>query len=697
MHPEPQPNTRDPLEAYMAGAFLTADRRPIPLVDTHFTVRLEAGLARVETNRKFRNPEDRSIEVSITFPVPVHAVLFRLAALIDGRLLVAHAKRREDARNTYEAAVDSGHTAVLHEEVLKGVHMLSLMHVPPGAEIEVQTIWAVPLVVVGDRGTLRIPLTVGDIYGCSPLNDGDDLVSGGAQLTGRLRVEASQPILLHGRRLPNGKEVAIPLNRPIDLSVPLWSASTRCAEAHDGSVFKVTLTPAPQLTSPIRLAVMVDCSGSMNELASLIPGKLTKHEAVQRGLSEVARILSTEDQFGLWQFSSEATCLGIVTGGKTPDTTAISNLGAPSGGTEIGRALQRVVAQEPNADILLITDGKSHALDVTALARHQRRIAVLLIGEDSLEANVGHLAAITGGDVFVASGEGIAQSLHAAIASLRRVRGPSVAGEVERSGTIIAYERMRNAVADAGQMNDALAAIAVAFELKDLSILDATGLAERNGLVTHLTSLVLVDEAGGIQSGLPAQRKVALPSPATSVSWPRRFLPELDDIQAFLQPELGETLRASHWLFFEEDSAEIEKATDHKSGEPFVWRLEDALEEAYRQFPAVDGFITLLASKLDWTADPDGLANGQVDSLIARRSEDQEFFEELLGILFEREGVVELARELGKTPLQVVILMLAYAFREKDRTAERLLRGIGGPAVLSRLAEMVQVDYGLGE
>jgi hypothetical protein len=35
---------------------------------------------------------------------------------------------------------------------------------------------------------------------------------------------------------------------------------------------------------------------------------------------------------------------------------------------------------------------------VQALAQRGRHISVVLSGEDSLEANVGHLAALTGGD-----------------------------------------------------------------------------------------------------------------------------------------------------------------------------------------------------------------------------------------------------------------------------------------------------------
>ena len=48
--------------------------------------------------------------------------------------LVAKAQRKNMARETYESALERGKTSVLHEEVLRGVHMLSVGHIPPGAE-----------------------------------------------------------------------------------------------------------------------------------------------------------------------------------------------------------------------------------------------------------------------------------------------------------------------------------------------------------------------------------------------------------------------------------------------------------------------------------------------------------------------------------------------------------------------------------
>ena len=61
------PPVIDPLAAFVAGAFTTGERRPVPLVSTAFAVTLDAGLAIVETTRRYRNAETESIEATITW------------------------------------------------------------------------------------------------------------------------------------------------------------------------------------------------------------------------------------------------------------------------------------------------------------------------------------------------------------------------------------------------------------------------------------------------------------------------------------------------------------------------------------------------------------------------------------------------------------------------------------------------------
>ena len=134
---------RNPLHVFLTSKGAGRSQHPVPLIRCDHDVNIEAGLAVVTNRRVFRNAEDQSIEATITFPVPVHATVFELRAKVGERSLVAQARTKGAARAKYEDAIDRGKTAVLHEEVLRGIHMLSVAHIPPGATIEVTCMWAI--------------------------------------------------------------------------------------------------------------------------------------------------------------------------------------------------------------------------------------------------------------------------------------------------------------------------------------------------------------------------------------------------------------------------------------------------------------------------------------------------------------------------------------------------------------------------
>ena len=68
------PAAIDPLAMFMNRA-RQPEQTPIPLRSTAFDIVIEAGLTVVTTTRLFYNAESSTIEATLTFPVPVHAVL----------------------------------------------------------------------------------------------------------------------------------------------------------------------------------------------------------------------------------------------------------------------------------------------------------------------------------------------------------------------------------------------------------------------------------------------------------------------------------------------------------------------------------------------------------------------------------------------------------------------------------------------
>ncbi|MFZ5674977.1 MAG: VIT domain-containing protein [Pseudomonadota bacterium] len=604
----------DPLRVFLERR---AAPHPVPLSGTDFDVVIEGGLAIVTTTRLFRNTEDKPIEATLTFPMPVHATLFDLRVKIAGRELIAKAQSRNKARATYEDAIERGKSAVLHEEVLRGIHMLSVANIPAGAEIEVRTQWVATLTVIAATGHLRIPVTVGDVYGTSPLAGSDDLKVGGAPVTGTLTVHApGARVRLAGGTLVDGKAKLV-LNRPIDLAIDGWRSGLVRGTAADGRAVSLALQPAPAPDASLNIAVLVDHSGSMQDEVS--PGRdaASKHDHVVAALRKLAGALSPDDAVDLWEFDSRVRRVGAGKLGRLVD-----QLSAPAGGTEIGAALAAAIQGSAADSILLITDGKSHALDVQELARMGRPVSVVLVGEDSLEANVGHLAALTGGDIFVSGGADLDGLLAAALDTLRGAGRRTDTETFRRAGMMVTLSHdAAPATGELELISRAVAAASASFLLPTLNEAEAAGLAEREGLVSHLTSLVLVDEAGATQEVLPGQRPVALPAPALAQC-----------LMDFAEPAPALLRRGSRRLSTKLDGPHIA-----------------------RRF----------ALKIDWASDPQRLLAGDLSQLPLTLRED------LLAIA-RKDGLMKAAATLGMPPLLLLIALLAY--HAGDRAATRIAR-----------------------
>lgn len=686
----PQANV-DPLKGFMVGAFATGTPNPIPLVSTAFDVEIDAGLATVTTRRVFRNEEDQSIEATITFPVPVHATLFDLEARIDGRLLKAKAHRRKQAREAYEEAIDTGKTSVLHEEVLRGVHMLSVGHIPTGAEIAITATWATTLSMIDGRGFLRIPLTVGDIYGRSSLPDSDDLLHGGPVQSADLVVRSTSGTIELARGSLDGGRARVLLNAPIDLFITGWESRDIHGRAADGREVVLRIAPAATGEKTLDVAVLVDHSGSMSQACSSGGQHVSKHEAVRVGLKAVAKTLRPEDLIDIWEFDNTADHVGSTAvepkrrswiRGRDPAGIAArlailaDRLSGPSGGTEIGAALSEVTRQSEASDVVMITDGKSHALNVQALARTGRRFNVVLVGEDSLEANVGHLAALTGGDIFVTTGNDLSDVLAAAMASMRRGAEPPapIKGDLRqiacrRSGVAISAGWSLKADVDSDDASArAVSAVAASLALPALDEEAAAALAEAEGLVTHLTSLLLVDEAGAVQEGIPAMRKVPLPTPRSSAM--AAFMMDAD--YAF-----GAPMSRAQGLPSTSATSRRKRSVFSKASGDDDLSLLKRLTQVGSSHETTNGQVqielSLAASEINWDTEPNRLVAGDLGGLDPRIAS-------LVEEAARLPEVLALAAKLDLSPIVLILGMLAHsAARSRgDRSAGRVARAALG-------------------
>ena len=489
---------------------------PMPLVGTEIKVHVMQGLAIVSTIRTFQNLEDNPIEAIMTFPVGFDAVVTGLAATIDGRRMVGTAKGKSEARETYEAALDEGRLSVLHEEVLRGIHVLSVGALPPGAQVSVELEQVVPLADAGRTPFLRLPMTAGQIYGTSPLLPSDDLVAASG-----VRHAANLTVITDtGRAVMNGKAIAcdtpipILLDRAIELRIEGGALGKLIGRAADGRTVELSFAAPSASHSDLDLHVIVDRSGSMD--SHVREGVMTVWEAVRDGLQDEFRKLREADRIALWQFDNTCQFLGSAKGSHC--SQLVAQLQLPNGGTELTGAVRAAIGKGAR-DILVLTDGQTWVHLVDELKCEEVRISAILVGPGSLDANIGHLCALTGGQVLYAPGRDVASALRSAFATLRTTASP-VSGKVSEGMTksLSAYRAgvRIDAVwcesecdeADAATMSLGRFAAALAIPLLDAETGEAWSRA--HSLCTHSTSLVLVDEVGEAVEGFSRMRKVPL-------------------------------------------------------------------------------------------------------------------------------------------------------------------------------------------
>jgi hypothetical protein len=687
----------DPLGQFRHLAKVRGTEQPIPLTATRFSVRILGTLALVTAERRFRNAEQQSIEATMAFPVPVHAALVGLSAQIGGRRLVAQTQRKAQARERYEAAIDGGQTAVLHEEALRGIHMISVGHVPPRQTVAVQGLWVMPLAVHGNSFALSIPTTVGDIYGRSPLPDSDDLMHAPVLHEAELEVscDSGHAMLVQGRLVEGRARVR--LDAPIEILVTGATVHPLQGVAADGRAVALTIEPAPAGDRHLDVVLLQDTSGSMDAPASggrAMRGQVpSKHEVVLYGLAEAAAQLRRADRVDVWSFNSTARYLGSGVG-PAAVRQALARMEQPAGGTELQPAIDAVLDQHGEADVLLVTDGKSHALDVHAVARQGARFTVVLVGEDSLAANVGHLAALTGGQIFVSSGLDLPEVLQRAIASMRAPRlrqarvpqGLAVStAEALAGGMRIAARwslpRRASPVPDE-EVSRAVAAYAAWLALPRLEEEDAAALAEAEGVVCHLTAMVLVDDAGEAQEGLPAQRKVPLMTPRTAQS--QRHLRPVASAAAPMMsaamppPDLGLDVPSFSRRAAPKDGSLLREDTASRMSSPSAPNRRASLTAPGRLVRALRRFrrpnLQDLRGHVDWTNNPDALQRGDWHGILPP---------DILATLHavaQRAEVRQLAAALGIPAEVVALALLARAEAAADRGAARLARAVLGKA-----------------
>ncbi|MXX96648.1 MAG: VWA domain-containing protein [Rhodothermaceae bacterium] len=670
----------DPFADLVHGDSVTNDA---PLIKLDFHVTIRGGLAFVKAKRTYINKTDGPIEAVMSLPVSVHAAFFGLSAVIDGKHYDAQAKPKQEALETYEEAIDQGKATVLHEELLKGIHSLSVGNLGAGKTVTATTRWAESLRFHDGSGQLRIPLTVGDVYGISPLEDVDTLTVGGPvpEATIHMQHDAESVELAGGNLCHAEGEVyfaKIPGNAPIELKVTGTVSSELTGVSRDGRPVTLQISPHNKQWTPLNAAVLVDRSGSMGAKCTYSGNSSeTQHEAVVRSLREMQPLLIDGDRLALWEFDTDCDRVGEFNCNNPEEfRRLLASLGDPRGGTSIGSALEQVCASEEGRDILLITDGQSYDLDVQRIAKSGHRIFVVLVGEGSLEATVGHLAVLSGGDIHFSFGADVDQAIQACIQGMRQKPDQGARCDLDELGLPERVETTHNNASIeaswsqqaenpevSGEFSEAVAAYAASLAFAGAEEKWAENIAVQAGLVTHLTSLVLVAEDAQIQEELPRTIKQALP-----VSRGVKFYgtPSTVAYASASAPGIYHSTPAGRMAFDEPKSYAAPEVSVGKQIRALLG--EDLIKSPLMSSPSINwDTVVWLGRQVDWNSAGPELVQGHFEEI------PEEIAKGIVNLVDE---VAQFAEQFGMSSHIFVIALAAYAVQESSKWAGRVYRRI---------------------
>ncbi len=389
-----------PIAATASAASCPA--RALPLRESHLRADAEGGLARLTLEQTFENPHDEALHVTYTLPLPHEAAVSGFSFLVGDRTIEGVIDTKSRAREVFEDALASGHTAALLEEERSTVFTQELGNIPPRARITARITLDMPLTYVAlaplaTRGQweLRFPLTVAPRYlgEAGRVPDAErlavtvrdvstdtprvalSLVVRDALPDGRSPESPSHALQCAREGARSGEAFAVsfggadgrvPLDRDVVVrwdattGAPRATAAVHVAEEEDAAYALVTVVPpgaAPGAgpEHPRDLTVLLDTSGSMGG------EPLAQAKRVAKALVSSLR---EADRVHLVEFSNDTRSFLPAAAAATADTKRdalawLSKLRA-SGGTEMRTGILRAlrdVRPGRHAQVVLVTDG----------------------------------------------------------------------------------------------------------------------------------------------------------------------------------------------------------------------------------------------------------------------------------------------------------------------------------------------------
>ena len=188
-----------------------------PLQHTDVNAEISGFLARVDVTQTYVNPSDQRIEAVYVFPLPDDAAVNSMTMHIGDRVVKGVIKKREDARQIYDQAKQTGHVAALLDQERPNIFTQSVANILPGETVTIEITYVNPLKYEAGSYEFLFPTVVGPRYmpGTPTGAQGGGWSPDTTKVPDASRI--SPPVVPDGMRA--GHDIAI--NVTVDAGVPI--------------------------------------------------------------------------------------------------------------------------------------------------------------------------------------------------------------------------------------------------------------------------------------------------------------------------------------------------------------------------------------------------------------------------------------------------------------------------------------------
>ena len=372
-----------------------------PLEHTSVKVAISGFIARVEVKQIFHNARQEKIEAIYTFPLSSNGAVDQMLMKVGDKEIRGEIKRREEARQIYQAARDQGRLASMLDQERPNIFTQSVANIMPGQKVEItigyiETLnyeegafqFVFPMVVAprfipglgtGSQGTgwAQDTSQVPDAGRITP-PVAEEGTRAGHDIDLSVSIDAGVPIeniksSLHEVDIDrkNGNEATVTLrnkkeipNRDFVLEYTTAADKIKSGyichkDGENGYVMVVMIPPkriTPEQVAPRELIFIIDISGSQQG-PPLEKSKETVKYMIKR--------MNPNDTFNIIDFNDTTRALFSVPKKNTPETTEralqyVQSLRA-SGGTRMTSAIWEALSSRPAENrlrvVTFMTDG----------------------------------------------------------------------------------------------------------------------------------------------------------------------------------------------------------------------------------------------------------------------------------------------------------------------------------------------------